>query len=255
MYNANVRKPLSRRTVVMTRPRAKSGGAAAALAALGARVVFAPLIRTVPPRSWKPLDQALRHFFRYDAVVFTSANAVDFFFLRCQKVLGRIPVSPRILAAVGPATAKAVAANGWRCSVIPEDARSAGLVNVLRVPRGARVLIPRAERGPATLARALRGAGARVTTAPAYRTLSDKAGLRSLRRALALGCDAVCFASGSAAVLGARACALSGAAAVAIGPTTAAVLRSLGVIPAAVSKKPDPQSFARAVVVALRGRP
>lgn len=246
------KKPLFGRTVVVTRPRAKSGEVAAALVNLGARVIYAPLIRTAAPRSWKSLDGALHHLCRYDAVAFTSANSVDFFFSRMKKVLSRKPVSPRILAAVGRATANAVAVHGWRCSVISEDARAAGLARALRVPRGSRVLIPRAERGLDTLGDSLRAAGARVTVVSAYRTVADVGGLRCLRRALALGADAVTFASGSAAVLGARHLALSAAAAIAIGPTTAAVLRARGVIAAAIAKRPDPESFARAVVSALR---
>jgi len=248
-------KPLSGRVVLITRPRAKSGGAAAALATLGARVIFAPLIMSVKPRSWSVLDRAIKDLRRYDAVAFTSATAVDFFFLRCRKLLGRAPVSPRVIAAVGRSTAAAVEKNGWRCSVIPEDARAAGLARVLSVPRRAYVLIPRAERGLDTLPSALRKAGARVTLAPAYRTVPDEPGRRTYRRALALGADAVQFASGSAAVLGVPDLKLSGAAAVAIGPTTAAVLRARGVVPAAVAKRPDPESFAKAVVLALRGRP
>ncbi|MBI2386705.1 MAG: uroporphyrinogen-III synthase [Elusimicrobia bacterium] len=247
---------LSGRTVIVTRPRARSSGSAAALAAKGARVVFAPLIRTVPPRSWKALDRAILDLRRYDAVAFTSANAVDFFFLRCRKLLAeKKPVSPRVLAAVGRSTAKAVAANGWACTMVPEDARSAGLARILRVPRGSRVLIPRAERGLDTLPRSLRKAGARVTVVPAYRTVPDPDGMRRLRRALALGADAVTFASPSAAVLAVPDLKLSLAAAVAIGPTTAAALRAKGVVPAAVAKRPDPESLARAVVEGLKGRP
>lgn len=255
LYNAAVRKPLSGRVVVVTRPRLKSGGAAAALKKMGARVVFAPLIRTVAPRSWRPLDRAIKNLRRYDAVAFTSANAVDFFFLRCRKILAGKPVSPRILAAVGRSTAKAVAAHGWACTVVPEDARSEGLARILRVPRGSRVLIPRAERGLDTLPRSLRKAGARVTVAAAYRTVPDPDGARQLRRALALGADAVTFASPSAAVLAVPDLKLSLAAAVAIGPTTAAALRAKGVVPAAVAARPDPESLARAVAQALRGRP
>ncbi|MBI4061932.1 MAG: uroporphyrinogen-III synthase [Elusimicrobia bacterium] len=246
---------LSGRSVVVTRPRAKSGAVAAALARRGARVIYAPLIRIVRPRSWRSLDAALKNLHHYDAVAFTSANSVDFLFSRMKKVLKRKPVSPRILAAVGRATAGAVAAHGWRCSVIPEDARAAGLARALRVPRGSRVLIPRAERGLDRLPKSLRAAGVRVTVVPAYRTIPDKKGLLTLHHALALGADAVCFASGSAAVLGAPDLKLSGAAAIAIGPTTAAALRARGVPPAAIAKRPDPESFARAVARALRGRP
>lgn len=250
-----VKKVLSGRVVVVTRPRLKSGGAAAALAAKGARVIFAPLIRTVAPRSWKALDRAIKNLRRYDAVAFTSANAVDFFFLRCRKLLAGKPVSPRTVAAVGRATEKAIAVHGWACTVMPEDARSEGLARILRVPRGSRVLIPRAERGLDTLPRSLRKNGARVTVVPAYRTVPDPEGLRALRRALALGADAVTFASPSAAVPAVPYLKISLAAAVAIGPTTAAALRAKGVLPAAVAKRPDPESLARAVVEALRGRP
>lgn len=250
-----VPKSLDRRTVVLTRPLAQSGGAAAALAKLGARVVYAPLIKFSPPKSSKPLDAGIRLLSSYDAVAFTSVNAVDFFFLRCRKILGRIPPMPPVVAAVGPATAKAVAVHGWRCSVIPEDARAAGLAKVLRVPRGTRVLIPRAERGLTTLAQGLRKNGAKVTSVPAYRTVPDETGLRALRLALIDGADAVMFASGSAAAVGARDTRLAGAAAIAIGPTTAAVLRAKGLVPAAVAKRPDAESFARAAEAGLKGRP
>lgn len=255
LYNAAVREPLAGRVVVVTRPRSKSGAAARALRAKGARVVFAPLIRTVPPRSWKPLDRELERLHLYEAVAFTSANAVEFFFRRLRELTGRKPPPPRIVAAVGRATQKAVDAKGWTSSVVPDDARAAGLAKVLRVPRGARVLIPRAERGLDILPKALREAGARVRVVAAYRTVPDVEGRRALRRALALGADAVTFASGSAAALAVADLKLTGAAAVAIGPTTAATLRSKGVAPAAVAKRPDPESFAQAVVEALRGRP
>jgi uroporphyrinogen-III synthase len=139
--------------------------------------------------------------------------------------------------------------------VVPEDARAAGLIKVLRVPRGSSVLIPRAERGLDLLPDALRKKGVLVAVVPAYRTVPDAEGRRALRRALIQNADAVLFASGSAVDVGHADVKLSGAAAVAIGPTTAAALRKRGIEPAAVSKKPDPKSFAAAAVAALKGRP
>jgi uroporphyrinogen III methyltransferase/synthase len=241
---------LKGRTVVLTRPRAASKPLAARLRARGARVIFAPLIRTLPPRSWRGLDDALKNMARFDAVVFASANAVSFFFARMKKTLKKRSPAPRIVAAVGAATAKAAAAHGWRCSVVPEDSRAAGLARVLQIKRGARVLLPRAERGLNVLPDSLRAGGARVTLAAAYRTIPDSAGLKTLRRALASGADAVCFASGSAvSALGGRS--LRPAVAVAIGPATAAALRARGIVPAAIAKKPDPEAFAQAVERAL----
>ena len=186
----------------------------------GARVICAPLIQVVPPKSWKSLDRALTNLHRYEAVAFTSVNAVDFFFLRCRKLLGRKPVPPRVLAVVG---AQRRTPSPQMAGVVPSCLRTPrrGLARILRVSRGGRVLIPSAERGLDVLAKSLRAAGARVTVAVAYRTVADALGRRTLRRALALGADAVTFASGSAAVLGAHDVALSGAAAISIGPTTA----------------------------------
>ncbi|TPW19056.1 MAG: hypothetical protein FD126_3065, partial [Elusimicrobia bacterium] len=49
-------------SVLVTRPRAQAGPLLRRLAALGARAVPAPLVKTVPPASWAPLDGALRRF-------------------------------------------------------------------------------------------------------------------------------------------------------------------------------------------------
>ena len=230
------------------------------LRSLGAKVVKAPLIRVVPPRSWRRLDASLRRLAEYDAVVFASANAVEAFFVRSSVVLKNKAVPPRVIAAVGPATAAALTARGWRATVIPEARRAEGLAGALRLPRGSRVLIPRAERGRQALPRLLKAAGHRVTAVSAYRTAPDHAGRRALRTALAAGADAACFASGSAVASAAAALgparlrrAFRTCAAVAIGPVTAAALRKRGVT-AAVARTADDRSLADAVVRALRRR-
>lgn len=252
--------PLAERTVVLTRPRAPSAPLAAALGALGARVVLAPLIRTLPPRSWRNLDDAIRDLAGFDAVAFASANAVEYFFARAKDLHVR-PARPRVVAVVGSATAAALAARGWKATLVPEDPRAEGLVRSLNLPRGARVLLPRAEHGLEFLPERLAASGAVVTRATAYRTVPDSAGRRALRRALEDGADAVCFASGSAVASAAaefdgtsfrrafRDCAV-----VAIGPTTAADLLEFGVHPAAVAKKPDVESMVAAVSAALKMR-
>ncbi|OGS40864.1 MAG: hypothetical protein A2506_09665 [Elusimicrobia bacterium RIFOXYD12_FULL_66_9] len=251
-------RPLVGRTVVVTRPRALSGSLASSLEALGARVVFAPLIKTVAPRSFRALDAALRDLGRYDAVVFASANAVDAFFDRARTILRKKPSAPPLAAAVGPATAKALARRGWKASVVPKDARAEGLAAALRLKKGARVLIPRAEQGREALGFLLRKAGARVTLATAYRTLADHDGRRILGKALAASADAVLFASPSAVASAAHALGRNRmrkvfrkTAAVAIGSTTAAALKAHGVRPASVSERPDPGSFALAASQAL----
>ena len=254
-------KPLSGRTVVLTRPRAQSERLAAALRRLGARVIFAPLIKTVPPRSFRALDESLQGLADFDAVVFASANAVHAFFARAKKLLRKRPSSAVLAAAVGPATAKVLSGYGWKAAIVPEDCRAEGLAQALRLVKGCRVLIPRAEQGRETLVQLLRARGAKVTLATAYRTQSDPQGRRELRRALARGAHAVLFASPSAVRSAAGALgrarmrrAFKETAAVAIGPTTAAALRVCGVAPAAVSKRPDAEAFAETAARALAKR-
>ena len=252
------RLALSGRSVVVTRPRASSGPLAAALGALGARVVFAPLIRTLPPRSWRDLDASLADLSSFDAVAFASATAVEYFFARAKSLRLRLK-KPRVVAVVGKAPARALAVHGWKATVVPEDGRAEGLVRSMNLPRGARVLLPRAERGLEFLPQRLAASGAVVTRATAYRTVADAAGQRALRRALDSGADAACFASGSAVASAAALFettsfrrAFQDCAVVAIGPTTAAELTAQGVHPAAVARKPEPESLAAAIVAALK---
>jgi uroporphyrinogen III methyltransferase / synthase len=255
-----VGKPLKGRTIIVTRPRGRADELAETLRRRGARVVFAPLIRTVPPRSWAPLDAALRRLEHYDAAAFASATAVEAFFARAE-ALGLTPRPPAVVAAVGPATAAALAVRGWRAGTVPDDPRAEGLATALRLPPGARVLLPRAERGREVLPRRLRRAGMKVAAVTAYRTVADEAGRRALREALGAGAHAVCFASGSAvtsaeSALGpARARRLLEGRAVAIGPTTAAALAARGVRAAAVARAPSARGLADAVARAVRKTP
>ncbi|MDX6769654.1 MAG: uroporphyrinogen-III synthase [Elusimicrobiota bacterium] len=247
--------PKASTAVVVTRPRGRGASLAAALRARGLRPVFAPLIRTVPPRSWAALDRALRRLDLYDAAAFASAAAVEAFFARARRVLGRAPRRPLVVGAVGPATAAALAARGWKADLIPEEGTGRGLGRAMCLARNARVLLPRAEKGRPELPRLLRKAGARLTVVTAYRTVADAAGAAALKAALDAGASCVSFASGSAVeqarkTLGAGR--LRRVRAVAIGPSTERALRARGVVPAATARAPDAEALAEACARALR---
>src|SRR5437763_8736549 len=57
-------KPLSGRTVMITRAREQAAEFAAALEGYGARVVSCPTIEIVAPESYAPLDDAIENLFR-----------------------------------------------------------------------------------------------------------------------------------------------------------------------------------------------
>ncbi len=244
---------LEGRTIVVTRAQGQAEDLCLRLRRKGARVVEAPLIRFVDPPSFTRLDGALARLAAYDAIVFTSVNAVDRFFARARRLgLGR-PAPPKKLFAVGPQTAQALRAAGWPTAV---PGRRFSLAC------GQRALLPRALVAAADLPRWLRRHGATVLVAPAYQTVLDDAGARRLRRACASRrIDAVTFTSGSTvdrfvAQLGAAAARrlLKRAAAGSIGPITSQALRAHGLGSIVQARLPTARSLCSALELHFRGR-
>ncbi|MCC8194133.1 MAG: uroporphyrinogen-III synthase, partial [Deltaproteobacteria bacterium] len=105
---------------------------------------------------------------------FTSPNGVAYFW-RELDVLGldARAVAATAVAAIGPATADALAARGIRADFVPQSHVAEDLLAGL-VAQGAfgkRFLIPRAETARDVLPQGLREAGADVSVVPVYRTL------------------------------------------------------------------------------------
>jgi uroporphyrinogen III methyltransferase/synthase len=141
--------PLFGQRILITRPREEAGRAAAALEALGAEVVVAPTVEVRPITENQPLDAAIERLADYDWLVFTSASGVRFFVQRLEergrdlRVLGHLK-----LAAIGPATARALAQHHLRPDLVPDAYRSESLAAALtRHAPGKRILLARADRG------------------------------------------------------------------------------------------------------------
>ena len=224
------------RSVVITRSRAQATPFAHALAARGAIPVLFPTIDVRPLDDCTALDRVLTGVDQYDWIVFTSSNAVTTVWERLG-VLGQttLPAAARI-AAIGPATARALAQRGAPIGAMPTDFRGAAIAGALGDLRGRRVLLPRADIGREETAEALREAGALVEEVIAYHTTPaapDPAGLAALRGKV----DAVTFTSPSTVrnfvtLVGPGAPALLARSLVAcIGPVTAAAVTELGLTP------------------------
>jgi uroporphyrinogen-III synthase len=190
--------------VLVTRQPEQARGLADALAAEGATVVEVPLIATVPPEDPAELDAAVARLDAFDWIVFTSANAVRAV-ADAQARHGRPAGLPPALgvAAVGPATAEAVArvfANATVALQPERDYRAEGLAQAFGTVAlaGRRILLPASARARDTLAAALRAQGAAVTAVAAYRTVTPEDAAGRVRAALRGGIDVVVFASPSA---------------------------------------------------------
>jgi uroporphyrinogen III methyltransferase/synthase len=133
------------------------------------------MIRVAPPDDYGPLDQAVSNAGTYDWIVFTSANAVDYFMRRLALGQGDIRDLKGVkLVAIGPATAERLARQGLRVDLQPAESRAEAIVQSLRERgeiAGKRFLLPRADIAREVLPDELRKAGAEVIEVTAYRTV------------------------------------------------------------------------------------
>ncbi|MGI9952947.1 uroporphyrinogen-III C-methyltransferase [Moorellaceae bacterium AZ2] len=230
-------KPLSGRRIVVTRPRPQSDSMARRLAGLGAEVIRFPTIAIAPPADWAALDQAVGLAETFDWIIFTSANGVRYFW---ERLLAQGKDARRLagvrIAAIGPATAGALARRGIAADYQPGEYVAEAIGRDLGPQvKGRRVLLPRADIARPALAEDLRKWGADVTEVAAYRTVKAPVDGEGVRNLLAAGkISAVTFTSASTVrnfleILGPGADRLLSRTAIAcIGPTTSAEVRQAG---------------------------
>jgi uroporphyrinogen III methyltransferase/synthase len=251
-------RPLDGRTIVVTRAAAQAQRFTQLLESAGARVLEAPAIVIAPPASWEPLDAALAALDTFTWVIFTSVNGVAMVDRRLTaRGLTWSALAGRRIAAIGPATADALAEQGVRTDLVPGEYRAEGLVDRLRavITPADRVLLPRAAQTRDVLVTELRRLGAHVTEVPAYATRRGDAGAARLREALAAGSiDAVTFTSSSTARNFAelftedeRRAWLSRVTVASIGPITAATAAEYGMTTAVMPGEYTIPALARAL--------
>lgn len=254
------KKPLAGKRIVVTRAPEQTQELIDALEELGAAVTLLPMIAFAPPSDWQELDQQLRRLDMFDAIVFLSKNAVRYIFDRCAQLgikCDAFGSSNRLIAAVGPATAKALGEKGIRVNHIAQNGTAEALARELgQSLAGRRVLLPRSDRGDERAPRALREAGADVTEVIAYRTIEG--GTPDPEIIAGIGrreFDAIIFASPSAfqnfrSALGTKQTERLSPRIdfVAIGPTTAGAIRDAGVRVAVQAEDSSAAGLARAIV-------
>jgi uroporphyrinogen-III synthase len=183
--------PLQGRRILVTRASEQAPALSKRLRALGAVPIEFPVIRIVPPQDRSALDAALARLYAFSGaapyyawLIFTSANAVRV----CCERLRTLGYEPRAIAgtrvaAIGPATAAALARYGLNADLIPDtyiaesvaDSLIAAYQQSEETLEGKRILLPRAAVARKALALALQGAGALVDEIAAYVTMPVEA--------------------------------------------------------------------------------
>jgi len=162
--------PLQGVRVLVTRASEGGDALSALLRRRGADVREVPLTRIGPPPDERSLQAAVDSADEFDWLVFTSANAV-----RSVSARRRAQLAQRVrLAAVGPATAQAIADElGARPVLQPERFVAEALADKLahEAPAGSTMLLVQAADARPALAARLRAGGMHVTTVIGYMNL------------------------------------------------------------------------------------
>lgn len=232
-------KPLFGRRVVVTRARSQASQLSALLQNQGAEVLEFPCLAIRPPQDCTAIAHTINRLGRYNWLLFTSPNGVEQFFKHLEnsgqdaRALGQVK-----FGVIGPGTAQALAARGFKADFMPTEYRAealaAGLVGYVqkqastsscgnakqkgpaentpeesglgeKVLAGQRILIPRAADARNVLESELARHGAEVEVLSIYETVLPandsrlQAAREELLSTLAAGqIDCISFASSSA---------------------------------------------------------
>ena len=191
--------PLKGKRVVVTRPKERAGTLSARLRALGAAVWEFPCIETAPLHPCPALTEAVEGLSRYEWLVFTSPAGVECLWDELRRT-GRDAraLAGVSIAAIGPGTAKALAAHGLTADFIPDLYDGAHLGAGLAERATGRVLLLRAEWGSPALTEALEGAKLSYDDVAVYETTYAAPRSEEMRRAVEAGeVNLVTFTSAS----------------------------------------------------------
>ena len=193
--------PLAGKTVVVTRAEDQAESFFQLLQDAGAEAYGFPVIQTVAPESWAPLDKALGRLKDYHGLIFTSTNGVKFFLQRLKATRSDIRELQGVrIYTIGPKTEDALAELGILVDVVPKDYVAESLITSLQQEniQGKRFLLPRAKVAREILPAQIRAMGAEIDVVPAYQTIVPSNDIDDFVRRLQAGTiDVITFTSSS----------------------------------------------------------
>lgn len=266
----NENHPLSGTRILVGRARHQAGSLSTSLRSLGASVIEIPFIEIQKPQSFAPLDEALNQLKSYDWLILTSVNGVEALWQRLRKLrIPRTRLKHLHIAAIGPATKRAIVKHGLKVKMMPEEYIAEAVVKGLHDKvNGKRVLLVRAKVARDVIPDSLRAAGAHVDVVEAYETVvpeKSRMRLRTLFKNKQLRPHIVTFTSSStvrnfAELLGrpkpknsnstVKAAVLNNIQFASIGPITSATLRELELPVSIEAREFTMGGLVRAIVLA-----
>jgi uroporphyrinogen III methyltransferase/synthase len=242
--------PLFGRRVVVTRAADQAGALSKLLTQAGAEAIELPVISLEPTED----ATALLRLSFYDWLVFTSVNGVRYFVEHMERLGVDIRRWPPRVAAIGPATAEAIARLHVKVDAIPESFVAEGLAAAFEQfeMTGRKVLVARAAEGRDVVPEALRQRGARVDVVDIYRNVVPPDAPGRAREVFAHKPDWVTFTSSSTVknlLSMIDRPTLDGVRLASIGPATSETMRKHGLIVDAEAEPHTMEGLVRAMIL------
>lgn len=167
-------KPLTGRTIIITRAEHQSTEFAEMIHQYGGTAVNVPMIEITDPDSWQDCDAAIENIHTYDGIIFTSVNGVRGFMRRVEtRFPHTVPVvRAREILVVGPKTRAAALDFGLATPLMPKSHTAEGIVELLVHcnPEGKSYLLPAGNLTRDVLPNELTKHGITVNVVPVYKT-------------------------------------------------------------------------------------
>lgn len=251
------KRPLSGKRILITRQDDGNHRLLECLEGYGATCRELPLVSIKPLDNYRLLDSTLKQIDSIEWIVFTSQNAVKFFKQRLNYLGKDVRVLKGIkLAAIGPATKRALENIGLRVELIPSHFCQEGLREYFEKCKleGKKVVLAGSNIGRDVLAKGLKESAAITSEVALYQTVKSRVKKNELRRCLEES-DIVSFTSASAvriffALISAKDFKKLAPRPLiaAIGPITSGQVRGFGLKPAIEAKSYTLEALAEAIV-------
>jgi uroporphyrinogen III methyltransferase/synthase len=250
-------KPLEGKRILITRPIDGAGEMADYIKKEGGEPVIIPTIELIRIRS-PEIEKTIKNLKKYDWLIFTSANGVDFFFeILLENKIDLRKLSHLKIGVIGEKTAESLEKRGIFPDLLPKRFVAESIVEEFKKIqiKGKKVLIPRAEVAREVLPEQLKNMGANVHVLPIYRTVKPGGLKKKIYEELKKGVDMVVFTSSSTVknfmeVKGIKRF-LNLPVAV-IGPVTAETLMRYGLKPSVMPKKYTAKSLVKEIAKFFR---
>jgi uroporphyrinogen III methyltransferase/synthase len=190
---------LEGKRILITRPPDGAGEMAEYIKKEGGEPVIIPAIELKRIRS-PEIEKTIKNLKKYDWLIFTSANAVEFFFeILLENKIDLRRLSHLKIGVIGEKTAESLQKKGIFPDLLPERFVAESIVEEFKKIqiKGKKILIPRAEVAREVLPEQLKNMGAKVHVLPIYRTVKPRGLQKRIYEELKKGVDMVVFTSSS----------------------------------------------------------